>query len=257
MQKGGVAKTTSTVNIASIAAHMRKDIKILVVDQDPQCNATGVFMEDIVSPSKTLYAIYQDLKIQKEQAEDLIHSTRTPNLFIVPSSLALAGHDYSTINIMDREWRLRKFIDLIKDKFDLIFVDTQPQLNIYTLNSLTACTDILIPLQPEMLAITGLEQLSGIINKVKNNMEEDINVLGVIITMLDARLNTHKQFRDQIVQKFGDKVLGEVHQCAALKEAVALHKTIGEHNKRSTAYKEYTALTKRIMKEVGLNVPSR
>ena len=256
MQKGGVGKTTSAVNIASIAAcNYLKKKKVLFIDQDPQCNATGVFMEEgIVPPSKSLFAIYQDVKVQKEQAMDLIHSTRISNLFIVPSSLALAAYDYSTVNIMDREWRVKRFIDLVGDQFDLVIIDTQPQLGIYTLNSLLASTHILITLQPEMLAISGMKQLGDIIDKVSKNKEDDIAVLGVIITMIDGRLNTHKQCRAQIIESFGDNVLGEIHQCSALKEAMALHKTIMEHNRKATAYKEYNDVTKTILKEVGFNV---
>lgn len=244
-QKGGVGKTTTTVNISAFLAEMGK--RVLVIDIDPQGNAGygfGINTEEIPS---TLYEVLTDeIKI-----EDAIFKTEIENLYIIPSNIHLSGAQVELINKPEREYILRKKIAAIKDDFDVIFIDCPPSLGILTLNSLVAADSVLIPLQCEYYALEGLNQLLRVIAMVQENLNKTLAIEGVILTMYDPRTNLSQQVVTDVKEFFKDKALKTiVPRNVKLSEAPSFGKPISLYDRNCAGSRTYEKLAKEVLQNV-------
>ena len=200
-QKGGVGKTTTNINLAACLAIKGKNI--LILDIDPQGNTTsGVGISkkdlDITTPEILVEDTYHP--------EEAIISTGIENLDIMPASVQLAGAEVELIELAGREKRLKRAIDILKPKYDYIFIDCPPSLGILTINSLTAVDSVLIPIQCEFYALEGVSQLMSTIDIVRRNMNPDLKIEGVILSMFDGRTNLSIQVVEEVKKYFKEKV---------------------------------------------------
>lgn len=182
-QKGGVGKTTTSTNLSSCLAEMNK--KVLVIDIDPQGNATSGLGIDKNNLDKTLY----DLLLDECKLEDCLIENAIDNLSILPSNVNLSGTEIDLLGVEKREFILKNNIDKIKDDYDFVIIDCPPSLNILTVNALTTADSVLVPIQCEYYALEGLSQLIYTINLVKKRLNPSLQMEGVVFTMYDARTN--------------------------------------------------------------------
>lgn len=199
-QKGGVGKTTTSVNLGACLAHIGK--KVLLVDIDPQGNATsgaGVEKGDVQQ------CIY-DVLVDDLELDAVIQITAVENLHVVPATIQLAGAEIELVPTISREVRLKKAIDQVKDRYDYILIDCPPSLGLLTLNSLTASDTVLIPVQCEYYALEGLSQLLNTVRLVQKHLNSDLLIEGVLLTMLDARTNLGLQVIQEVKKYFQNKV---------------------------------------------------
>ena len=199
-QKGGVGKTTTSVNLGACLAHIGK--KVLLVDIDPQGNATsgaGVEKGDVQQ------CIY-DVLVDDLELDAVIQITAVENLHVVPATIQLAGAEIELVPTISREVRLKKAIDQVKARYDYILIDCPPSLGLLTLNSLTASDTVLIPVQCEYYALEGLSQLLNTVRLVQKHLNSDLLIEGVLLTMLDARTNLGLQVIQEVKKYFQNKV---------------------------------------------------
>lgn len=199
-QKGGVGKTTTAVNLAACLAQLGK--KILLVDVDPQGNATGGLGIDKRRCEKTVY----DCLVNSAPMEEVIVPTSYENLYVCPSNIDLSGAELELISVIGRENQLKNAINPVRDDFDFIFIDTPPSLGLITVNTLNAADSVLIPIQCEFYALEGVSQLTNTIRKVKNALNPSITIEGILLTMYDSRTNLAIQVADEVKKFFPNKV---------------------------------------------------
>jgi chromosome partitioning protein len=241
-QKGGVGKTTTNVNLSACLAAMGK--KILVVDIDPQGNTTSGFGIDKNTNAFTMY----DLLIGNIDIHQCILSTKRDNLFIIPSSVQLAGAEIELTEIEDRELRLKKALEKVKDEYAYIFIDCPPSLGLLTINSLTAVNSVLIPIQCEYYALEGVSQLMHTIELVRENLNPNLEVQGVVLSMFDGRTNLSIQVVDEVKKYFRGKVYTTlVPRNVRLAEAPSYGKAIIEYDPKSRGAEAYTELAEEFL----------
>ncbi len=248
-QKGGVGKTTSTVNLAaSIAA---KGYKVLLVDIDPQGNATsglGVNKRELKISS-------YDVLVNSMLIEKVMIKTEFDNLWVLPSSMNLAGAELELVDMTRRESKLKNSLALIKDSFDFIFLDCPPSLGLLTLNALCAADTVLVPIQCEYYALEGLSQLMATIRQVKRLYNPLIDVEGVLLTMFDGRLNLTHQVVDELKKFFPRKVYASViPRNVKLSEAPSYGLPISYYEKNSKGALAYDSLANEFLKMNGKEV---
>ena len=241
-QKGGVGKTTTTVNLGTILA--KKGKKVLLIDADPQGNATsGLGVEKEVEYS-TYDILVNDVKIQ-----DAIQDTIIKNLKVCPANMSLAGAEVELVSMMSREQRLKEKLDEVKDFFDYILIDCPPSLGLITLNAFTASNSVLIPVQCEYFALEGLGQLINTINLVKKHLNKEIQIEGALLTMYDIRTNLSNQVVKEVKKYFDNKVYRTViPRNVRLSEAPSYGMPITEYDPRSKGAKSYTKFAKEFLK---------
>lgn len=199
-QKGGVGKTTTSINLAASVAAMKK--RVLLIDIDPQGNTTSGLGVDKANVEECVY----DVLMSERDPVDVIVSTNTEGLWLLPATIQLAGAEIELSQAISRELRLKWAIQKIKDQFDYIFVDCPPSLGIITLNALTAVESVLIPIQCEFYALEGLGQLLNTIRIVQKHLNKRLEIEGVLLTMYDARTNLSLQVMDEVKKHFQHKV---------------------------------------------------
>ena len=241
-QKGGVGKTTTTINLSAILAQRGK--RVLLIDADPQGNATsGVGAKQDVE-----YSTY-DLLIGETTLEDVVERTAVKKLLVCPSNINLAGAEVELVSMMSREQRLKEKLEDYKDKFDYILIDCPPSLGLITLNAFTASDSVLIPVQCEYYALEGLGQLLNTINLVKKHLNKDIEIEGALLTMYDARTNLSNQVVKEVKKYFGDRVYKNViPRNVRLSEAPSYGMPITEYDARSKGAKSYIKFTREFLK---------
>ena len=241
-QKGGVGKTTTTINLSTILA--KKGKKVLLIDADPQGNATsGLGVEKDVELS-TYDVLVNDTKI-----EDTIQDTIIRNLKVCPSNINLAGAEVELVSMMSREQRLKEKLENVKEIFDYIFIDCPPSLGLVTLNSFTASDSVLIPVQCEYYALEGLGQLLNTINLVKKHLNKNIKIEGALLTMYDVRTNLSNQVVKEVKKYFDNKVYKTViPRNVRLSEAPSYGMPITEYDPRSKGAKSYVKFAKEFSK---------
>ena len=241
-QKGGVGKTTTTVNLCAILA--KKNKKVLLIDADPQGNATSGLGAEKDAEFSTYDILVSDVEIK-----DAIQDTIIKNLKICPANMNLAGAEVELVSMMSREQRLKEKLDLVKEEFDYIFIDCPPSLGLITLNSFTASNSVLIPIQCEYFALEGLGQLLNTINLVKKHLNKDIKIEGALLTMYDIRTNLSNQVVKEVKRYFENKVYKTViPRNVRLSEAPSYGMPITEYDPRSKGAKSYMKFAKEFLK---------
>lgn len=238
-QKGGVGKTTSTINVGAGLSLQGK--KVLLVDLDPQANLTYSLRMHSQRLDKTIYDV---LKGRAELGETIISHN---GFDILPSSIDLSGAEMEFANEPARETLLRAQLEKCNGEYDYILVDCPPNLGLLTLNAFTAVSEIFIVLQSEYLALHGLSKLTEVINIVKDRLNPGIKISGIICTLFDKRKNLNREVVDHIKDYFGDKVFDTIiRDNVALAEAPSHHKTIFEYDPESYGAEDYMSLAKEI-----------
>ncbi len=245
-QKGGVGKTTSTINLCAALAKRNK--KVLLVDIDPQGNAsTGLGIEK----TSLDYSIY-DVLVDRVEAKSAIINTGVKNLDIIPTKIDLAGADIELVNSTDRDKRLKLALKPVLSKYDYILVDCPPSLGLLTLNSLVASDSVIIPVQCEYYALEGLTQLLATILRVQKSLNKSLEIEGVLLTMLDRRTNLGLEVVDEVKVYFKNKVFKTIiPRAVKLSEAPAHGKPITEHDIASEGAKAYMSLAKEVIGKNG------
>ena len=242
-QKGGVGKTTTCVNMAGYLASMGR--KVLVLDIDPQGNASSNLGIDKESKPKTIYNVIVD----DNTIDEVILPTKLNNLEIIPADVDLAGAEIELVQMNNREKVIRNILKKIKDTYDYICIDCPPSLGLITVNALTACDSVLIPIQCEYFALEGLSQLMYTIKLVKKHLNEAINVEGVVLTMKDNRSNLGQSVAQDISKYFGKKVYKTIiPRNVRLAEAPSFGEPICMYDAKCTGAIAYKALTEEFLK---------
>ncbi len=242
-QKGGVAKTTSAVNIASYLAILGK--RTLLIDLDPQANATSGLGIDKGSIEYSIYNVLHE----QVNIDTVIVNTQIENLYIIPSSIHLTGAEIELVNLMGREYRLKKALAEMQTPLDYVVFDCPPSLGLLTINGLTAADSIVIPIQCEYYALEGLSQLIKTLDLVRENLNEDLEIEGVLMTLADYRTKLTKEVIDEVKQYFGTKVYKTViPRTIKLTEAPGFGQPIALYAPNSLGAKKYEEVAKEILK---------
>lgn len=241
-QKGGTGKTTSAINLATYLALIPK--KILLIDLDPQANATSGAGINKHSVKKSTYHIL----LEELDIKEILHKTAIENLWVAPSSLDLTGAEVELVSALGREYRLKKALQREKDNFDLLLIDSPPSLGLLTINALCAADSVLVPVQCEYYALEGITQLANTINLVKNNLNSALTIEGVLLTMADFRTNLTKEVVNEVRKYFKEKVYNTViPRSVRLSEAPSFGKPIALYDKDSIGAKKYEELAREIL----------
>jgi chromosome partitioning protein len=241
-QKGGVGKTTTTINLSSLLAAAEK--RTLLVDIDPQSNSSSGLSVTNHTPS-----VYEVL-VGTRKIQDVIINTFMPFLDMLPSNINLVGAEIEMVDIENRETLLRSALAEISDKYDYILIDCPPSLGLLTLNSLTASNSVLIPVQCEYFALEGLGQLLNTINIVKKHYKKDLAIEGVLLTMFDTRLRLSHQVAEEVRKYFGDKVYNTViNRNVRISEAPSYGKPIILYDAISSGAQNYMALASELLEK--------
>lgn len=243
-QKGGVGKTTTNVNLSASLVKLGK--KVLVIDNDPQGNSTSGLGIDKLSLEYSLY----DALIDEVETTNCIVSTAYKGLDVLPSNVDLAGAEIEMIDIENREGRLKKIIDSVKNEYDYIFVDCPPSLGLLTLNSLVAVDSVLIPIQCEYYALEGVSSLMNTFQLIKKGLNPNIDVEGVVLSMYDSRTNLATQVVEEVQKYFGDKVYKTtIPKNVRLAEAPSFGMPVIEYDSKSKGAISYMDLAKEFIKK--------
>lgn len=241
-QKGGVAKTTTAVNMAACIALLGK--KVLLIDIDPQGNASSGLGVD---KNNLSYCIY-DVLINDLSVESVIYKGEVEGLYIAPATIQLAGAEIELVTAISRELKLKKALQTIKEDYDFIFIDCPPSLGLLTINALTASDSLIIPIQCEYYALEGLGQLMNTIELIRKHLNAELEIEGVLLTMFDARTNLSIQVVEEVKTHFKDKTYRTIiPRNVRLSEAPSHGKPIILYDPKSKGAEVYQELAKEVI----------
>jgi len=247
-QKGGVGKTTTTVNLGAALAEI--GYRVLVIDLDPQGNATTGLGIDARNFELSMY----DVIMREQSLEDCIEPTSVKNLFVAPATIDLAGIEIELVPAFSREMKLKKAIDTVVDDFDFILIDCPPSLGLITVNGLAAAGEVMVPIQCEYYALEGLSQLLRNVNLVSSNLNESLEVTTIVLTMFDARTRLSIEVANEVRLHFADRVCKSViPRTVRLSEAPSFGQPITVFDPTSRGAVAYRELAK----EVSNGAPQR
>ena len=243
-QKGGVGKTTTAINLAASLAVL--EYKTLLVDADPQANSTSGVGFD---PRNVKTSIYECI-VNDVNPRDIILSTTTPNLFLLPSHIDLVGAEIEMINLPNRERMMKQVLDTIRDDYDFIIIDCSPSLGLVTINALTASDSVIIPVQCEYFALEGLGKLLNTIKIVQTRINQELEIEGILLTMYDTRLRLSNQVVEEVKTHFQQMVFDTIIQRnTKLGEAPSFGETIIMHDAFSKGAINYLNLAREILQK--------
>ena len=241
-QKGGVGKSTTAVNLSAGLAEKKN--KVLLIDIDPQGNASSGLGIEKAEVEFTIY----DLLIESEAPGKAISESETENLDIIPANIELAGAEIELVSLMSRESRLKNALNKLNINYDYIIIDCPPSLGLLTLNALTAADSVVVPIQCEYYALEGLGQLMNTIELVRKNLNSDLRIEGVLMTMYDARTNLSDQVIEEVEDYFTDLVFKTViPRNVRLSEAPSFGKSILSYSSNSKGAKAYRQLAEEVI----------
>ena len=245
-QKGGVGKTTTAVNLATILASKGK--KTLLIDMDPQGNATSGFGIEKKGLVKTIY----DVLINDDDIKNVMFESGRKNLTICPANINLAGAEIELVSAVSRETILKQAIADVRKQFDFVLMDCPPSLGLLTLNALTAADGVIVPIQSEYYALEGLTQLMETITLVKRALNRHLSVFGVVVTMFDSRTQLAHQVAGEVRRYFGDRVFRTIiPRNVRLSEAPSFGKSIMEYDPKSKGAECYDSLASEVIRRAG------
>jgi chromosome partitioning protein len=243
-QKGGVGKTTTAINLGAALAVL--EFKTLIIDADPQANATSGVGFD---PKKIKTSIYECI-IEEVEAKNIILSTDTPNLFLLPAHIDLVGAEIEMINIPGRESMMKNVVETLREDYDFIIIDCSPSLGLVTINSLVASDSVIIPVQCEYFALEGLGKLLNTIKIVQSRMNPRLDFEGILLTMYDTRLRLSNQVVEEVKTHFQDMVFNTIiSRNTRLAEAPSFGQTVLMHDANSTGALNYLNLAREILQK--------
>lgn len=242
-QKGGVGKTTTTINLGACLAHLGK--KVLLIDIDPQGNTTSGLGVRKPSIKRCIY----DVLVSGFSMDAIILPTEVPNLYVAPSSIQLAGAEIELVPSMSREDKLRQRMEHIRDEYDYCFIDCPPSLGLLTVNALTAADSVLVPIQCEYYALEGLSQLVNTVKLVQRHLNKSLRLEGALLTMYDPRTNLAAQVVSEVKAYFGSQVYETIiPRNVRLSEAPSHGKSIIHYDPRSKGAEVYMQLAEEVLK---------
>ncbi len=243
-QKGGVGKTTTAVNLSACFAE--EGLRCLIIDLDPQANATTGVGLDPRQLETSMYAVL----LQDVEMDEIIEPTMIKGLQIAPSSLDLAGVEIELVAAFSRERKLSDAMDSVLDRYDLIVIDCPPSLGLLTINGLAAADEVIVPIQTEYYALEGLAQLVRNISMVQKSLNRDLELTKVILTMFDARTNLSRDVAREVREHYGDKVCRqEIPRTVRLSEAPSFGQPITVYDPNSNGAKAFRALAKEVLSD--------